>query len=224
MLKEIVVLAKSEKYNNYCIAGMDLSNNNWIRLVSDNVSIKRAVPRSDIICDDGREIELLDIVKVCVKSYQPELHQIENWLYDSEFIWSRSGKMSIDDVYSNLVQKDDKYIFFNSDRRLPSYYINNINYENKYSLKLAKIEYLKIYHEKHEKDKFYVEFKFNGVEYNRISITDLEFKRQFNKYSTLILKNVYVVFSLGEEYKDGYHYKLIASIIPTEDFENYYGR
>jgi len=71
---------------------MDLSNNNWIRLVAADVSIKRAVPKEDIVCDDGKEVELLDIIKVRMKLYQPELHQTENWLYDSKLEWQRMGK------------------------------------------------------------------------------------------------------------------------------------
>lgn len=216
MVKEIVILTKSKKYYNYCIAGMDLSNNRWIRLVSDDISIRRAVPRKDIIYNDGKELEILDVVKVHVKSCLPEAHQVENWLYDSTFKWQKVGKMTIDKVYKDLIQENEPYIFYNSDRRVSANEITKSPI--KYSLKLAKIDLMKIWCETYEKEKFRAQFTYNGVEYNRIAITDMEFnKRLSNKCSSTVLENVYVVFSLGEEYTDGYYYKLIASIISTKD-------
>ena len=45
MDKEIVLLTKSKKRGNYCIAGVDRKTGEWIRIISEDASIQHAVSR-----------------------------------------------------------------------------------------------------------------------------------------------------------------------------------
>jgi hypothetical protein len=64
MEKEIIILAKSSKNNEYCVAGIDTHTGKWIRPVSGNDDTEGAVPRTDLLLKSGEEIEILDRVKI----------------------------------------------------------------------------------------------------------------------------------------------------------------
>ena len=56
-------MAKSNKHSNYCIAGIDINNREWVRPVSSLTHIERAVPREDATYENGEEVQVLDIVR-----------------------------------------------------------------------------------------------------------------------------------------------------------------
>lgn len=75
MGKEIILLAESKKYNNLCIAGIDTSTGEWIRIVSQDSGVSHAVK-----VEDGSVPELLDIVAmVFVIRYQIQEHVIDEY-------------------------------------------------------------------------------------------------------------------------------------------------
>jgi hypothetical protein len=67
MKKDIVILAKSSKHSDFCIAGIDIETLEWIRPISDNDLTEGAVPREDIRYESGGEINLFDIVRINFK-------------------------------------------------------------------------------------------------------------------------------------------------------------
>ena len=89
MEKNIVILSKSKKYKNYCVAGKDMKTREWIRLISENDGIHNAIEPSDLIYNDNTEANLLDIVQVTLKDieeknkniYQPENYILDNCYY-----------------------------------------------------------------------------------------------------------------------------------------------
>lgn len=64
MEKEIIILAKSSKHGEYCIAGVDSKSGEWIRPVSDNITNEGSIPLQDITYEDGTQIQILDQVKI----------------------------------------------------------------------------------------------------------------------------------------------------------------
>lgn len=85
MKKQVAILTKSFKHNNYCIAGIDCETGEWIRLVSNDKDTEGAALRKDVTYSDGTEVEVLDIVDVNLIQPIPTIAQSENWLYDSKF-------------------------------------------------------------------------------------------------------------------------------------------
>ena len=94
MEKKIIILAKSVKHSGYCVAGIDYETGEWIRLVSKDEETEYAVPQKDLVCTDGKDIEVYDIVvcsilKNCGTEVQPE-----NYLYDENVKWQKVGRSS----------------------------------------------------------------------------------------------------------------------------------
>lgn len=58
MIHQILILAKSRKFNNFCIAGIDIDSAKWMRLVSDNNEIDGAISSKQA------PFSPLDIIKV----------------------------------------------------------------------------------------------------------------------------------------------------------------
>ena len=93
--KEIILLASSKKYNNYCVAGIDVGNGEWIRIVSDDKSICGAVRKEDMIYEDGASPDIFDIIKIQCKCHQTSHFQPENYIFDEKYAWRKIGTAKI---------------------------------------------------------------------------------------------------------------------------------
>lgn len=83
MKKEILLLAVSSKgKNNYCVAGVDLSNGSYIRLVSDDPSIDYAIRKTDFLYTKyAYTPKKLHVIRVNVDKALPKNGaQTENYL------------------------------------------------------------------------------------------------------------------------------------------------
>ena len=217
MSKSVVLLTKSKKYHNYCIAGIDKDTGEWVRLVSEDKSIHNAVPSSDLIYEDGTEAEVLDIVKVEIKSHDPNYYQPENYTYDSGYYWKKVGVSSVNLVLKMLDQVEDNYIFHNSAKKLPKAFVQQINEKRRYSLKLIIPENARLNVKRWKPTEplsYTICFYYNDLEYSFWKITDESFTALYKQEGWYDLDNVALVASLADLYdEDNSHYKLIASII-----------
>lgn len=84
--KRIVILAKSAKNNNFCVAGL-ANTGEWIRPISTDKNIKDAVPAEAITFPNNTELQILDVVEVpLLKSISSNnFVQPENVYYDDKF-------------------------------------------------------------------------------------------------------------------------------------------
>ena len=83
MKKILVILAKSAKYGNYCVAGIELSTNKWIRPISHDENIEDAVPAADLIYSDNTEAQILDVVEIDFEDTPAEnAIQPENYFFE----------------------------------------------------------------------------------------------------------------------------------------------
>lgn len=119
MTKDIVIMAKSTKhYPNYCIAGIDIENGEWIRPVSDDVESEGAVLKEDAIYKNGMEVEILDVVRIKFVKHIPNDAQKENYLYDSEQPWEKIGEMSLQEVIDKYQMDNHAFVFVNTNNAL----------------------------------------------------------------------------------------------------------
>ena len=58
----MIILAKSDKYNNFCIAGKDIKANEWIRPIVKNKELNGALTKEEIDCGNGNYCDKLSIV------------------------------------------------------------------------------------------------------------------------------------------------------------------
>lgn len=217
MEKEIVILTKSRKYKNYCVAGIDLSNGEWIRLISEDTDIHNAVRPQDLIYENDDEVQILDKVIVECEMCNSNFYQPENIILNTEYYIKFNGRVNPSELLPFLSTRD--YIFYDSNNKIhKDKLVKHITNDN-HSLVLIKPEYPIINVKTWNNGKKTVKssFRYNNIWYRYLSITDHLIEEEYlNKEDGdyRLQQDVLFVISLGEVYySDDCHYKLIASII-----------
>lgn len=214
---EFILLAKSKKYNNYCVAGIDIHSLRWIRLISDDPSISNAVPPYDLMYKNDLEAAVLDKVALRCKRSEPLFYQPENFILDNQHTLFKKGQIDYFQVEKFAEKKD--YIFHNTDKKIHSKELNDIQEKEQYSLVLIKplnpIIHVKTWEDGNKK--ISCSFDYNKRKYRFFSVTDHNILNHYlekNDGNYNLQGNLLFVISLGEIYdRDSCHYKLIASVI-----------
>lgn len=218
MEKEMIILTKSEKYNNYCVAGIDVETGEWIRLVSDDEEIKYALTSKDIEYDDGEEVQILDKVKVKIKDNQECWYHPENYIIDNEHSIEYIEKSNEDDIEDYVTCKE--HIFFDAENSITEEDLKD--QDDIYSLTMIEPDVFKVRtHDKNpNKKRLKASILYNEDWYNNIIITDLEFIEKYydevknSEDGSKNFKDTKVVLSLAEKNPtDDKYYKLVASVI-----------
>lgn len=212
MKKEIIILTKSDKRAGYCVAGIDKETGEWIRIISSNRMTEHAVPETDLICDDGKEVDIYDIVEIEFIKAAPTDVQPENYLYNEKVQWKKKGKSNLDEVLWIHNYDDVEYVFGNTMKRLEK---NEVHLAES-SLLLLKVDNA-IYNVKYfpERTVFQMNFSYKKKDYSFFKITQNELKEKYcakaeGWYQTGT--NTFV-FSLTDQYKDGRYYKVVAQAL-----------
>lgn len=212
---EVIILAKSRKKNNYCIAGVDTQTGRWVRLVSQDKTIQCAVPLIDLTYEDGTQTKILDVVELTTLQAAPLYYQPENVQYDPDYYWTKIRESNLDEVCQILDQSNDHYIFHNGSRKLSRDFLEQNN--DNYSLKLIRVDEANlraIQWDPNERIKYDLSFDYNGESYEYLKITDDNFTRQYPHVGNYTLENIILVLSLADIYpNDQCHHKLVATVL-----------
>lgn len=215
-VKRIVCLASSIKKGGLCVAGKEINDGavgNWIRPIGDRPS--EAVLSQECRKDDGRDLRVMDIVDIPLIGHRPNQFQPENWLFDAQSQWMDAGSFDS----NNLMQLVDPIepLWHNgsgtrhgTNNRMRSAITNTISN----SLRFIFVDNLTIVRTNHRVDGV---FRHHGTDY-RLSVTDPQYRQEYRtrRDGNYGLGGCYLTVSVGELFDDGYHYKLIAAIIPRE--------
>lgn len=213
MNKEIIVLAKSLKHGQFCIAGVDTATGEWVRPVSSNTSNEGAVPITDIIYPNGEEVHMLDKVMIKTTLHRPTISQPENYVYDSKEKWIKTGTSSLKDVILFRGYDEVDKVFYNVNRD-----VAEIELSGQASLLLLNVKNSHVLIKTFEDGnrKFQLNFEYKSIGYKYFTISD--------KFVLSCLANkpdgkyfdrdeLSVVFSLTDKYeKTGKYYKMVAQI------------
>ena len=189
MYKKIVLLAKSKKHQNYCVAGKDVDTGEWVRLISEEEEIHNAVRPENLIYSDETEAQILDVIRAKVKEVDEENinpNQPENYILDKNYYLTKIEEetYNLDDMIDNTER-----IFFNDMNSISVEDLQDI--DNIHSLVLIEPDIVRV-RIKNETD----------------LIANVWYKpRSFRDFK--------IVVSLAEEYNNR-HYKLIASVIEPQ--------
>lgn len=219
MKKTIILLTKSRKHGGYCTSGIDVKNGRWVRIVSDGVGCNHdEIPYNQLICDNGEEAKIFDILEVECDSYKPTYFQPENYVKNRNIAWKKIGQSNLNEVIRLHPYEEKDYIYYNNDYRVDDSYIQTLPSGQTYSLMLIQVTNPTIEVKTWETGKKSVTFSFyyNNSYYRYIRSTS-GFEQQFLALNdgTYIISGVFsFVISLGETYsRDLNHYKLIASVL-----------
>lgn len=207
----MVVMTKSSKYGKNCVAGINLENGSWVRLVTNDESSYGAVADEDLVCEDGKSVQVLDvidapIVGICNNEIQPE-----NVLLDLDTYIKIVRKMSMNEVLSIHPLESRGNILGNIYPYITEARVGSVGY----SLTIVGVHDLEIVQEENPegKPKTKVKFNYNDDQYENMSVTDEKFYSLKNgtRYDKAIL-----VVSIGTPYK-GRYYKFVSAIYVLDE-------
>lgn len=210
MEKEIVILAKSSKRGGYCIAGVDATTGEWIRPISQNVDGEGAVPLEDIKYEDRTQVEILDIVTINFLSHKPSKSQPENYIYNPQLYWAKTGTSSLTELLTSRGYDNPKEIFYNYSRSVSESEINGqpslllVNVKNP-TIGIKTSQYGR---------KVKLNFLYNNMWYYDFSVSDNTIKNLYSNHVDGFYScgsNLPVVFSLTDVFRGDY-YKMAAQI------------
>lgn len=213
--KRIVILAKSAKNNNFCVAGL-ANTGEWIRPISTDKNIQDAVSAEAITFPNNTELQILDVVEVpLLKNISSNnFVQPENVYYDDKFFWKRVDHITLNKIIKWRGYDHRDKIFYSYDRAVEENFIRR--QKNRESLLLLPITNLFIeVATKKDSRQFFAHFNYNGRDYTKFSVGDIEVRKNFENHSNgeyFFKDKSDVVFSLTNPYKDNFCYKMLAQI------------
>lgn len=202
----MVVLTKSSKFGKYCVAGFNLNNGNWIRLVTNDKASHGAVATENLVCNDGSIVQVLDVIDVPVLGPCQDAIQPENVLIDLDKNIEFVQNMSLDDVLRIHPLENRSYILGNVNFYVEAAQIESVGY----SLTIVEVSNLEIIQEENplgnHKTKAY--FDYNGSKYVHMSVTDEQF---YSVNSGTKFDKAILVVSIGTPFNNNY-YKFVSAI------------
>ena len=135
----MIILTKSSKFSAKCVAGINVENGEWVRLVSDDVEKHGAIPDYKLQTDT-REVCILDVVEVPIIGRCGDLLQPENVMIDKTEKMKIIDRVTLQDVLKIHPKEngDYKYILGNPYMYVSEDTINDVHR----SLTLVKVKNL----------------------------------------------------------------------------------
>ncbi len=181
---KLLVLAKSSKHGNYCLAGLNLDTYKFVRILGSGEY--GAFLDSDCKLDNGKKISLLDCIEINLKKENDNHAQTENYSCVSKtatYCCKYSYQRLIDLYQDTLIT--DSFV----KKSEPIGYLTRNNYKTvSHSLELIKVNNLTVY------PNWTCSFDFKGEKYCFMKITDFNFKNKSCNYSC-----AYLLVSLSGE-------------------------
>lgn len=211
MKKILVILAKSLKYGNYCVAGIELSTNKWIRPISHDEEIADAVTAAELTYSDNTEAQILDVAEIDFEETPAENPvQPENFFFKGT--WKKLAHWNLNDFEKFCGYDNADFIFYDTSRRLE---LSTLTEKNK-SLLILPIENLSVSTEfRNESIKFYANFSYCGINYERFGVGDIFLREKFAdkpRGNFFVAEKAVATFSLTNPYKDNRCYKMLAHL------------
>jgi len=235
MKKEIVVLAKSVKRGQYCIAGREIIRKNsklyigcWCRPISNHD--EGAISHKEARLVGGGSPNFLDIIELILDGNAQDPTQPENWLISPES-WRKIGRIRKPSIF-NVGVEDPDTLWAGSngrtDRITTDEYIQN-DYNSSICI-IKPDKFVMEFYTEYNQFKGYNQKKRRGKLWHKcllynLAITDPEMDNKYFspfpnenegvKELELNAENCLICISLTPEFQ-GYHYKVIPKVIEND--------
>lgn len=226
VVKRIICLANSRKYQGRCVAGKERLPNGsfaWVRPVSSrpNEELTEAERRYS----DGSEPKLLDVIDIPLRRAAPRSSQKENWLLDAGRRWALHRRAEwrhlaalVDDPATLWANESSSFGGMND--RVAATVAEDLPC----SLYLLRLDDLALHVSSRAGDgsfrwRLQASFTHRDVGY-RLSVTDPEIEAAclMRADGTYQIGRAYATVSLGEPFRDGFCYKLVAALmLPAQE-------
>ena len=217
MNKKIVILAMSEKYGNFCVAGIDVNTGEWVRPYSYNKETFGAVPLEHMIYENGRQAKIFDVVKIQFDNSCENFVQPENYYYNEAVKWQKVDQLNLVEVVKLHSFDDREKIFFNHERRVTYQEIKlNKNRESLLMLYVTDLNVIVSNSPLDNRKRIRLSFNHEGANYSGFSISDINIKEEYlnkSEGSYPFAQKAAIVASLTDKYKDGKYYKMAAQFL-----------
>ena len=213
MEKRIIILAKSNKFSGYCVAGFDIDSKKYIRLVPKNEpnTPQTSLLEADLRYSNNKPISVLDIVKCTVVKQAADKHQTENWVLDVNTPKEKLGTVSITELGKYLSYEE--LVFYSTED-----YVKNtvIDGNVSHSIEMILVSDVKIYN---RYGKIKADFTYKGNKYTCMSVTDPVYMVPSQANSSIKhLDNAILVITLPHDtYGNDLYYKIVASVFALEN-------
>ncbi len=222
--KKIICLTISRKIGGKCVAGKEETTGRWIRPVSRFET--EELYSSHITCENGKQVDKLDVVEIPFLEEVPKVYQPENMLIDDTKKWKIVNSYEKNDSILDALCDNPETLFANSTDRVSLEYLEENPISN--SLLFVKPEKISFSKKRSVTGKLQVRANiiYNEENYN-LSVTDIDFESAIKSYKEMdmldeievIQGNTYLCVSLGEPFR-GDCYKLVASVIFGENVKS----
>jgi hypothetical protein len=206
---KVVILTKSSKYKNYCVAGINVDTGSWVRLVTNDKESHGALSYQNLLYSNGSLVDILDVVEVSIIKPKPSLIQPENVLIDTSTPLIKRGIIPLSDVLEIHPPEIHKTLLGNDSYYLSPAEINNINH----SLTLIDASNCIFSRQTNSygKTKIKMDFYYNRKYYSNISVTDPLYYQVQDQFR---LRRALLVLSLPDDdwSRENGYYKFIAKI------------
>ncbi len=208
MTKKILILTMASKRKKYCVAGIDIDTNEFIRLVDNKYPESNGLALHQMMDEHGQFAQILDLVTVSNIVPAPTDIQPENYTICFETKFKIEVKFS-PRLMSKIIQRCPVFpanaILGNKTHRVPLKDKDKITH----SLEVLYVNKLRTY--VNEEGKFKADFIFHNVAYSKFGVSDPEV---FS--GPLSAEWAYIVVSIPDmENKDknmDAYYKCVAKI------------
>ncbi|OOB77711.1 MAG: hypothetical protein ATN33_02815 [Epulopiscium sp. Nele67-Bin001] len=211
MTKRILILTMSSKQRKYCVAGLDVDNNQFIRLVDNRYPESNGITTTQMMDPSGKFAKILDLVSVTKLTPAPTPIQPENYTISSATTFKIEVKLS-PNFLSTLIQRcpvvNSNSILGNKSFKIAAKEANKLNH----SIELLYVQQLVSYI--NEAGRIKADFRYNEIMYRNFTVTDPDIF-----FEPVDADAAYIVVSLGElnnKRKIGEHYKFVAKIFVVD--------
>lgn len=212
MNKRMVILTKSSKFGQWCVAGIDCGSGEWIRLVSTDELTHGALTFDDLKYENGRCVEVLDVVNVEILQQDTNVLQPENVIIDRRYYFGFVKRISIEEAVDLYKGPKEKLILGSNLYYVDEEYASHLGE----SLSLAVVDDLHFDQQVNDegKTKTKLSFTYNGYHYSNMSVTD---PRYYSVANGTTYGKAVIVVSIGTSFR-GRCYKFVSAIYPLLPF------